>query len=106
MTDVEEDRRAIAALVHRLKSEHGDANPLGKDAEPFAAEFIAALRQFGWRPVCVLPAVADWRKQPGGDTDRALRGGALAREMLAARPPFVPEQGTAAETETINEETR
>ena len=100
MTDLEEDRRAIAALVHRLKSEHGEANPLGKDAEPFAAEFIAAMRQFGWRPVCVLPAAADWRKAPGGNPDAYERGGQLWRELLANRP--VPEQGPAPETETDN----
>jgi hypothetical protein len=107
MTDPEEDRRAIAALVHRLRSEHGDVKPLGEDAEPFAAEFIAALRAFGWRPVCVVPASADWRKQPGNDPDAYERGGQLARELLANRNPVVPVQGTApqTETQTSNEET-
>jgi hypothetical protein len=44
VTDLEEDRRAIAALVHRLRRDHGDVKPLGADAEPFAQEFVAALR--------------------------------------------------------------
>jgi hypothetical protein len=100
MTDLEEDHRAIAALVHRLKSEHGDVNPLGKDAEPFAQEFIAALRAFGWRPVCVLPAVADWRKQPGGNPDAYERGGQLWREAFENRKTVVPGQGTAPTEET------
>ena len=103
MTDIEEDRRAIAALVHRLKSEHGEANPLGPDAEPFAAEFIAALRQFGWRPVCVLPTAADWRKAQGNDPDAYERGGQLWREAWENRKPAVPGQGTAP-TETDHQE--
>jgi hypothetical protein len=102
MTEREEDRRAVAALVHRLRAVHGDTDPLGADAEPFAVEYVAALRGFGWRPVCVLPAVADWKRKPDAfDPDRAPRGAALARELLANRPAAAG-QGTA-ETGTERE---
>lgn len=106
MTDLEEDHRAIAALVHRLRADHGDVNPLAADAEPFAAEFIAALRAFGWRPVCVVPPAADWRKnKPGNDPDAYERGGQLWRKAWeeresAAAESVIPATRMGGGTET------
>jgi hypothetical protein len=84
MSDLDnETRAAISALVHRLRNP-GDADPLGADAEPFAAEFIAALKARGWRPVLAVPVDADWRRASGSRKPR----GALdpdAREALFSR---------------------
>jgi hypothetical protein len=107
VTDIEEDRRAVAALVHRLRAEHGDTRPLGKDAEPFAAEFIAALRVFGWRPVCVTPAEADWRRPaprgaPNADVIAALKAGDYRAAYAAthAEETSEPAQGPVDQPET------
>jgi hypothetical protein len=103
MTEHEEDRRAVAALVHRLREarSNGGTDPLGADAEPFAQEYVAALRLFGWRPVCVTPADADWRQartrsaSPGRESLAALRRGdwATARR-LEGTESVVPAQRT------------
>lgn len=81
-----ETRAAVAALVHRLRNP-GDANPLGADAEPFAAEFIAALKARGWRPVLAVPAEADWRRAservPRGSLDPDVKA-ALVTKMAEA----------------------
>ena len=72
-----ETRAAIDALVHRLKN-RGDA-----DDEPFAAEFIAALKGRGWRPTNARP-LPDWHYRKGGtppDADRP--GGADYLEVKA-----------------------
>jgi hypothetical protein len=77
-----EKRRAIDALVHRLRNK-GDA-----DDEPFAAEFIAALWGQGWRPTLAKP-LPDWHyrghgeapdaSKPGGADYLAAKAGLLAR---------------------------
>lgn len=64
MSDDAETRAAVAALVFRLRNP-GDADPLGADAEPFAQEYVAALKARGWRPVLAVPADADWRRASG-----------------------------------------
>lgn len=46
-----ETQRAIKALVYRLRN-RGEA-----DDEPFATEFMLALRARGWRPFHVKPVV-------------------------------------------------
>lgn len=62
MTDTDrETQAAINALVYRLRN-RGDA-----DDEPFAAEFITALRQRGWRPTEAKPLPA-WKRPAGNST--------------------------------------
>ena len=88
MTDFDTDREtaaAVDALVFRLR------NRDGADDEPFAQEFITALKQRGWRPT---PA----RSSPGWD--RQFGGGAeptaeylAAKAAVLARPPL-PEHRT------------
>ena len=78
----DEHREAINLIVRRLQADHGDARPLGADAEPFAQEIVAGLRGLGWRPP---PAAANWRRARGtgsGTPDPAGEGGA---EYLAAK---------------------
>lgn len=62
-----ETRRAVASLVRRLQ-ERDAAIKAGADdvpdLEPFAAEFMAALKGQGWRPVEVLRPPGDWRLKP------------------------------------------
>lgn len=84
-----ETRAAVAALVHRLRNP-GDTDPLGADAEPFAEEYVAAMKARGWRPVLAVPPEADWRRASGGSrvphADRP--GGAeylAAKAAIAAR---------------------
>lgn len=90
-----ESRSAVDALVYRLKTREP-----GTDDEPFAQEFITALRARGWRPT-EARAPWDYRKAPHGDglpttkevqqqveeTRRALADAAIRRRTLAANPP-------------------
>jgi hypothetical protein len=91
VTDSEaENREAITLIVRRLQADHGDAKPLGNDAEPFAQEIVAALRGLGWRPVLAIPASADWRRRGTGNgtPDPTGQGGAdylKAKAAIAAR---------------------
>lgn len=57
-----ETREAVAALVFRLR------NREGADDEPFAQEFIAALKLRGWRPTEARP-VPGWNRQHGGGAE-------------------------------------
>ena len=60
MTDLDRATQdAINALIHRLK------NRTDEDDEPFAQEFVMAMRHRGWRPT---EARASWevRKDPTG----------------------------------------
>jgi hypothetical protein len=86
MNDADETRAAAAALVYRLRN-RGEA-----DDEPFAQEFIAALKARGWRPVLALPPSADWRHASGGsrvpDADRP--GG---KDYLAAKAAITGRTG-------------
>jgi hypothetical protein len=85
MTDSDnETRAAVEALVYRLRN-RGDA-----DDEPFAQEFITALKARGWRPVLAVPVDADWRRASGSSRvpDAAKPGGAgylAAKAAMAAR---------------------
>jgi hypothetical protein len=73
-----ETRAAIDALVYRLRN-RGDA-----DDEPFAQEYLAALKARGWRPVLAVPPGAGWRRASGSSRvpDAAKPGGA---DYLAAK---------------------
>lgn len=86
MSDDAETRAAVSALVFRLRNP-GDADPLGADAEPFAEEFLAALKARGWRPVLAVPAEADWRRASGrvprGSLDPDVKA-ALVTKMAEA----------------------
>ena len=89
MTELDaETRAAVAALVFRLRS-HGDADPLGADAEPFAEEYLAALKARGWRPVLAVPASADWRRASGrppvGSLDPDVKAALVARMAEASQ---------------------
>ncbi len=57
MTDLDrETQAAIEALVYRLK------NRAGEDDEPFAQEYVMAMRHRGWRPT---EARAPWEVRNG-----------------------------------------
>jgi hypothetical protein len=66
MTDAETSA-AIEALVHRVKLRDqairdGEDHP---DAEPFALEFLTALRGQGWRPTPAKVYAAPKAAEPG-----------------------------------------
>lgn len=110
MTDIDtETRAAVAALVFRLRNP-GDADPLGADAEPFAEEYLAALKARGWRPVLAVPVEADWRRASGSSRlpDAAKPGGdaylAAKAAMDAKRTRVTGEQQVL--TEDDNSPTR
>lgn len=89
MTDFDtETRAAVAALVYRLRNP-GDADPLGADAEPFAQEYLAALKARGWRPVLAVPADADWRRASGrpaaGSLDPDVKAALVAQMARASQ---------------------
>lgn len=90
MSDLDrETRAAVDALVHRLRNP-GDTDPLGADAEPFAEEYVAAMKSRGWRPFLTPPPEADWRRASGGGRgpDPERPGGAAflaAKAAIAAR---------------------
>jgi hypothetical protein len=66
MTDLDrESIAAVDALVYRLKNREP-----GTDDEPFAQEFITALRGRGWRPT-EARTPWDFRQLPAGDGPRA-----------------------------------
>jgi len=81
MTDPD-TAQAIEALAHRIRQR--DTGGERADAEVFALEFMTALRARGWRATeaKVLPA---WKPAGHKDPAAAVRGGALARELLAHR---------------------
>lgn len=92
-----ETRAAVKALVHRLQN-HGDTDLSGADAEPFAVEFMTALKGRGWRPTPARPS-PDWRQQ-GGHGGNGPTGEYLAEKAkLLARggAPGVPGQGLSPE---------
>lgn len=85
MTDLDgETRAAISALVHRLRNRGESEGQFSPDDEPFAAEYVMSLRGYGWRPVLVPPASADWRRASGNSRapDPRRPGGA---DYLAAK---------------------
>jgi hypothetical protein len=75
---------AVDALVYRLRNREP-----GTDDEPFAQEFITALRARGWRPTEARP-LPEWRRpagsgaEPNEDWQRAR---AELGEKLSNRPP-------------------
>jgi hypothetical protein len=79
----DETRAAVAALVFRLRNK-GDA-----DDEVFAAEFIAALKARGWRPVLAVSADADWRRASGrqqaGSLDPDVKAALFAQMAEASQ---------------------
>jgi hypothetical protein len=104
----DETRKAVALVVGRLQSGHGDARPLGADAEPFAQELIAALRGLGWRPTHAVPASADWRRARGsgnGTPDPSGPGGAgyLAAKAAMRRTGPQPALTATGEQELLRE---
>jgi hypothetical protein len=90
-----ETKSAVDALVYRLKNREP-----GTDDEPFAQEYVIALRARGWRPT-EARTPWDYRQMPHGDglptsreaqqqveeARRALAEAAIRRRTLAANPP-------------------
>jgi hypothetical protein len=98
VTDIEldkETRAAIDALVWRLNN-RGDA-----DAEPFAAEFIAALKARGWRPTLARPA-PDWHYRSHGEAPSASKPGGAG--YLAERTRLFGRPGAGATDEDEDED--
>jgi hypothetical protein len=60
-----ETAAAVEALVYRLRNRGDGEGQFATDDEFFAAEFIAAIRGRGWRPVLALVPAADWRTASG-----------------------------------------
>jgi hypothetical protein len=87
MTDLDrETQAAIEALVYRLR------NRADEDDEPFAQEYVTALRARGWRPTSAR-ASWDYRNAHHGDgmptSEESQREIDAARERLreiARRP--------------------
>ena len=80
MTD-HETRAAVDALIHRLRNRDPDT-----DDEPFALEYVTALRSRGWRPTeaRVQPA---WKHphRPRGRPDGGLPGRTAGPGRAAGR---------------------
>jgi hypothetical protein len=95
-----ESTAAVDALVYRLRNRGDGEGQFATDDEPFAQEYVIALRARGWRPT-EARAPWDYRQMPHGDglptsreaqqqveeTRRALADAAIRRRTLAANPP-------------------
>lgn len=92
-----ETRDAVDALVRRLRNP-GDAEPLGRDAEPFAEEYLAWLKARGWSPPPPSPV---WRRASGSPLpDAGKSGGAeylAVKAAIAARAAGSGAQAAAGE---------
>lgn len=77
-------REAIAALVYRLRQRDEATEEDRADVEPFAQEFISALRLRGWRHTLAQAAVT-WGPPVGRGADPEKHAAALeaAREACA-----------------------
>ena len=99
MTD-NETSAAIDALVYRVKARDnairdGEDYP---DAEPFALEFLTALRGRGWRPTPARVTAPPQHAPPGTATvprDETLRELRADMEARAARDRAARETGAA-----------
>jgi len=99
VTDAE-TAAAIDALVHRVRNRDAAIRDGGDypDAEPFALEFLTALRGRGWRPTpakAVTPpmhAPAGTASVPRDETLRELRAD---MEAMAAAARAAKEAGAA-----------
>lgn len=85
-------RDAVAALAARVRRRDEAAPDDRPDAEPFAIEFLTALRAQGWRPTPAWPVVPWQRTTPPPSPGTAARGAALARRAIAGETPS-PGQG-------------
>jgi hypothetical protein len=83
---IAETKAAIDALVYRLRN-RGDA-----DDEPFAQEFVAALKARGWRPTPAGQSPG-WDRQFGGGSEPSADYLA-AKAAVKALPPL-PEHRVA-----------
>jgi hypothetical protein len=86
VTDAETSA-AIEALAHRVKARDkairdGDDHP---DAEPFALEFLTALRGRGWRPTPAKAGAAPVHAAPLADKRSRDEEIAAARADVEAR---------------------
>lgn len=85
MTDLDKATRdAVAALVYRLRQRDEATGEDRPDVEPFAQEYVLALRLRGWRPT---PAQAPISWGPpvsrGADPERHADELAAVREACA-----------------------
>lgn len=103
MTDAE-TQAAIDALAHRIRNRDAavrDAAEDLEDAEPFALEFVTALRGHGWRPT-EAKTFAGPKAAPSGtiaplkpETTDLLRDLRADMEARAARDRAAKEAGAA-----------
>lgn len=86
MTDLDQaTREAITALAYRLRRRDEAAEEDRADVEPFAHEYVMAMRLRGWRPTPAQAAVS-WGPPvgQGADPERHADELAAAREACAA----------------------
>ena len=82
MTDLDQaTREAVAALVHRMRQRDEATDEERPDIEPFALEYVMALRFRGWRPTPAQAAVS-WPAPVGRGTDPAKHADALAEARI------------------------
>ncbi|TMS00134.1 hypothetical protein [Nonomuraea basaltis] len=81
-TDLDQaTREAVAALVHRIRERDFASEEDKPDAEPFALEFVMAMRFRGWRPTPAQAAVS-WPPPVGRGADPAKHADALAEARI------------------------
>lgn len=91
MTDLDKATRdAVAALVYRLRQRDEATGEDRPDVEPFAQEYVLALRLRGWRPTPAQAPVS-WGPPVGRGADPVRHAGELeaAREACAEAAPKV-----------------
>lgn len=81
MTDLDQaTREAVAALVYRLRQRDAATDEDRPDVEPFALEFVMALRFRGWRPTPAQGGIS-WPPPVGRGADPQKH----AEELAAVR---------------------
>lgn len=81
----QETRDAVAALAHRLRRRDEATEDDRADPEPFALEYVMAMRLRGWRPTPAT-VVTSWGPgaRPGADPQRHAEQLGRVREACAA----------------------
>ncbi|MEU4224344.1 hypothetical protein AB0F17_08625 [Nonomuraea sp. NPDC026600] len=74
-------REAVAALVHRMRQRDEATDEDRPDIEPFALEYVMALRFRGWRPTPAQAAVS-WGPLVGRGTDPERHADLLAEARI------------------------
>ncbi len=103
MTDTE-TAAAIEALAHRIRSRDTTAKEGGEvdDAEPFAMEFITALRGRGWR--CTEAKTHQpWQRTEDGDSPQPAGDKPGGAGYLAAKEEVLAKAERAAAEKAARE---